>query len=485
MNFDVTFQADSNSFDVELGQLTRGPKGDTGTTPTIGENGNWFLGDEDTGKPSRGEKGDTGATGKKGDTGATGATGHSPVIAASKSDGVTTVTVDGTAIATINDGAAGAQGPKGDTGAAGPQGPQGEQGEQGPQGPQGEPGESAADAVKYTEQELTDAQKAQARHNIGSFPGRQLQYFYNAQSDDLVGRNDIFYANWGDVIAPGNIYTDANGHTNTGMVFPCLVLDKQYLSGSTRQWRLLDAAGASWMVSGYGYTGTDRKYYTGFYEIQKMSPTLEPLTVTFTQDDDGNWSADKTFAEVKAAIEAGQFVQAEYDGGCYIVVTVSSEQILFSCWEHFANGVYDSVIHLLHTGGIQVETVDTSFVCIDSLEQKTDAMTQPVGVDEDGKLWTAPGGSVTADGITEALGYTPADPADIPTALKNPNALTFTGAATGSYDGSEAKTVNIPQVPASLKNPNALTIKIGSETVTYDGSEAKTVEIADGTEVSY
>lgn len=38
---------------------------------------------------------------------------------------------------------------------------------------------------------------------------------------------------------------------------------------------------------------------------------------------------------------------------------------------------------------------------------------------------------------------------------------------------------------ATLPNPNALTIKIGSTTVTYDGSEAKTVEIADGTEVNY
>jgi hypothetical protein len=32
----------------------------------------------------------------------------------------------------------------------------------------------------------------------------------------------------------------------------------------------------------------------------------------------------------------------------------------------------------------------------------------------------------------------------IPTELKNPNALTFTGAVTGKYDGSAAKTVNIP-----------------------------------------
>lgn len=40
-------------------------------------------------------------------------------------------------------------------------------------------------------------------------------------------------------------------------------------------------------------------------------------------------------------------------------------------------------------------------------------------------------------------------------------------------------------IPSALKNPAALTIKIGEATTTYDGSEAKTVEIPDGTEVSY
>ena len=40
-------------------------------------------------------------------------------------------------------------------------------------------------------------------------------------------------------------------------------------------------------------------------------------------------------------------------------------------------------------------------------------------------------------------------------------------------------------IPTALKNPNALTIKIGGTTVTYDGSAAKTVTIADGSEVAY
>ena len=59
----------------------------------------------------------------------------------------------------------------------------------------------------------------------------------------------------------------------------------------------------------------------------------------------------------------------------------------------------------------------------------------------------------------------------VPNALPNPNKLTFTGAASGAYDGSAAKTVNIPTVPASLKNPYALTIN----GTAYDGSKAVSV----------
>ena len=44
---------------------------------------------------------------------------------------------------------------------------------------------------------------------------------------------------------------------------------------------------------------------------------------------------------------------------------------------------------------------------------------------------------------------------------------------------------NKTTVPTALKNPNALTIEIGNTTVTYDGSTAQTVTIADGTEVAY
>lgn len=53
------------------------------------------------------------------------------------------------------------------------------------------------------------------------------------------------------------------------------------------------------------------------------------------------------------------------------------------------------------------------------------------------------------------------------------------------WRGTLARPEDIPTIPTALKNPNALTIKIGSTTVTYDGSTAQTVTIDDGTEVSY
>ena len=79
--YPLTFTgAVSETYDGSSAKTIKIPIGADGITPTIGENGNWYLGDTDTNKPSRGEKGEkgeTGAQGEKGDTGATGADGKS------------------------------------------------------------------------------------------------------------------------------------------------------------------------------------------------------------------------------------------------------------------------------------------------------------------------------------------------------------------------------------------------------------------------
>ena len=53
-----------------------GPAGKDGITPTIGENGNWYLGEADTGKPSRGEQGPKGEQGPPGKDGTPGQQGE-------------------------------------------------------------------------------------------------------------------------------------------------------------------------------------------------------------------------------------------------------------------------------------------------------------------------------------------------------------------------------------------------------------------------
>ena len=87
------------------------------------------------------------------------------------------------------------------------------------------------------------------------------------------------------------------------------------------------------------------------------------------------------------------------------------------------------------------------------------------------------------DGITAAK--TAAWDAKAGTAAATQSAAGLMSAADkAKLDGIE-RGANKTTVPTALKNPNALTIKIGGTTVTYDGSAAKTVTIADGSEVAY
>ena len=137
--------------------------------PSIGSNGNWYVGTTDLGKPSRGAqgaKGDTGAQGEQGIQGPAGKDGTGVNIKGSV-ENETSLPGTGTAGDAYLDGsgtlwvyvgsggdstngkfknAGNIKGPKGDKGetgapgAKGEQGPKGDQGEQGPQGLQGPAG---------------------------------------------------------------------------------------------------------------------------------------------------------------------------------------------------------------------------------------------------------------------------------------------------------------------------------------------------------
>ena len=53
------------------------------------------------------------------------------------------------------------------------------------------------------------------------------------------------------------------------------------------------------------------------------------------------------------------------------------------------------------------------------------------------------------------------DNVEIPKTLPNPNAITFTGAVTGNYDGSAAMTVNIPSAVTDDHINSLIDAKLG------------------------
>lgn len=88
----------------------QGLKGETGPTGATGPQG--LKGDTGETGP-QGPIGKTGPQGETGPQGPAGNDGHSPIVTATKAGSVTTISVDGEAIATVNDGV------KGETGATG------------------------------------------------------------------------------------------------------------------------------------------------------------------------------------------------------------------------------------------------------------------------------------------------------------------------------------------------------------------------------
>ena len=129
----------------------------------------------------RGEKGDTGEQGPRGETGATGPQGPK-----GKDGEVTFESLTDEQKASLR-GESGAKGEKGDPGERGAKGDKGDPGAQGEKGEKGDPGRDAPqEAVLYTAQTLNDAQKTQARENIGAADEETI----NQLKDDKVNQSD-------------------------------------------------------------------------------------------------------------------------------------------------------------------------------------------------------------------------------------------------------------------------------------------------------
>lgn len=121
---------------------TNGKDGENGKTPYVGENGNWYIGADDTGKPSRGAKGEPGQDGvtptfsiESVETGEPGTDADVTMTGDAPNHGLKFV---------IPRGDKGDKGDKGSPGAKGDKGEPGAKGEPGSPGAKGDKGDTGA-----------------------------------------------------------------------------------------------------------------------------------------------------------------------------------------------------------------------------------------------------------------------------------------------------------------------------------------------------
>lgn len=168
---------------IRFEKLMQGPRGEPGRDGAKGDKGDpGEKGDKgDPGAPgARGEKGEKGDPGRDGSPGATGATPRFTVTAVTGEAGTAaSVTQSGTAENPMVEFTI----------------PQGMKGDTGEKGEKGDPGKDAPqEVVLYTAQTLDDAQKAQARENIGAADAARQNILVGSETGNPISVDDAIAA---------------------------------------------------------------------------------------------------------------------------------------------------------------------------------------------------------------------------------------------------------------------------------------------------
>lgn len=468
--------------------------------------GNWFKWDAaagafaDTGVAATGPQGKQGI---QGETGATGATGPQGPAGPANVLTIGSVTSGKVASATITGEAPNQvlnlvleKGDKGETGEKGATGDTGPQGEQGIQGPQGSPGTDAPTitgiTIRQSDYHLivtlsngTSYDAGYCRGASGAGTGDMLASVYDPQNK----HQDIFsYID--NAIKDVKVTTDATptqGSANpvqSGGVYSALVnkLDKTgdgsnvtaaFTAASTRvniatgeKLSVLFGKIAKWFgdLGSLAFKSTVAKSDLASdvqTSLGKADSALQsaPVTsvngatgevkgtfyVTVTQGDNHSVTADKTAAEVYKAYAAGYAV--------YAITKFPETDVPF-------------VLPLVSAVNMR-DMILLGFAALGSLSSIAAPNYPVVAYNGASGKWAAWIGTLARQ-------------EDIPTSLKNPNALNIKiGDTTTSYDGSAAKTVEIPEGGPTMRKVTLTTS--GWNSSTKQQSVTVTGVLADGT----
>lgn len=357
-------------------------------------------------------KGDKGAQGPKGDTGPTGPEGPQ----GPKGDAFTYADFTAEQLAAL----------KGETGAIGPQGergPKGEQGIQGPQGPAGKDGYTPVKGVDYFDGTngitptiggngnwyLGDTDTGKPSRGAAGTPGAPgTPGKDGADGHTPVKGTDYWTASdKAEVVAEAAAAIDLAPYakkTEVPTKTSQLTNDSGFLTShqdiSGKQDRLI--AGENITIASDGKT------------ISATGGGAEALFVTITESN-GTLSVDKTFIEIRDAILAGIPVLVVYDGTALPLIALTADALYFGTFQCDSGDASNGAV------------VDTIMIEITPNGEVNDFSAQ----------------------------------VDIPKTLPNPNAITFTGAVTGSYNGSAPMSVNIPSAVTDTHINSLIDTKLG------------------------
>lgn len=342
-------------------------------------------------------------------------------------------------------------------------------------------GGGSPNAVQYVAQTLTDEQKTQARANIGASPIPTVRYWLNLNADNIINLYNMGVG-YG-IISP----VDIDQTVPTGMSSPMLVIFGR-MNYDRVDITVYDGAGAVWRGSLNLSSKTTDVTKTGDYVT---NTALTDILQNYVLADEWNdilsqfeqaigTELDTKLDKNQGTANAGKILGIGEDG-----IVVPQDKPTYTLPQAKADAL----------GGIKADAA-------------TAEDTQVVRIGTDGKLRTKPTGGSTVT-VDDALSSTSENPVQnkvvtaalaekitapamaavgqiikvktidgtgkpteweaVTAKLANPNALTFTGAVTGSYDGSAPLEVAIPSGgDAGKRVRHIATVSVTEGTTSYN-----------------